>query len=828
MTEFDDSATIHNNQHTHQPPISWEDWRVNSQVYHNDRWDRASVFTTDSEVHRHAEDPDFPDYPERNDYWQRHCSIRERRRKQHNHHHYPRPEGAGVGLGIIGLEGKAGAVRDISEEEEDSIAMTLGNAEDDSNMGDNDFDRRIQQSQEVEQHPAKRLKDARRRLRPTTEGSDDSKRPRQQRVRYSTYTDYVAAIQRKSKERTERRRSFDSTSSAKSAASAILTAIAASSVAKNAKSVVEDESLTAHEKQQLQQRRLLQRKDGINQGRSQGGSKTGQPTMHLISSPRRQHRSETGILFVPSTTTTAEVYATLSHDPQKRLPRTLSGAETPRSDDGLGGHSNQTRSPDDLSVPNAHSDAGNNTNSNDSDNNGTAGSTGDSVRMDDSRTSNECSALCSPTPSLRIRKEDDHCLSQPGLYASHNHILPLQRLLELQEQEQWRVRQLQGRLRQSLQPSSRRQKSLSSSSLLSPSHVYNNSPLSLKSSFLSLARSLSSQPSTHPPSPLISRPATPSSSQLLRTSSSSNPASSTAMPQISPEPAHEPERPQLLQQQQRQKQQLHLSIPSTTNTTVASSEASTDSPTSPISSCSPSSADQPLYHFPKPQRHRQLSAPSPCIAQEPNDGHMLLMLVQGQMRYYKDGNRKSLGIDDEPNSGESYSSVYYGNEGLDQDTLCGGTINGDEEAKDEEGVLGQECTPRTRQTSSQSLGARYQYMGRGSALFAGSPLSSSPVAGSPRFSRQPLSTVAVTATTTSSCISCNALDTTMATTTTAATTTRRPSPCLGRMRGAKARASVSFSVLPTMATPSLYSSSAYLASSSTANFLSNIKMDSKA
>ncbi|KAF9556520.1 hypothetical protein BGW38_009191, partial [Lunasporangiospora selenospora] len=58
------------------------DWRQHSEPYYDERWDRASILTVDSEWVHLSDDPSFPGYPERNAFWQKHCRIRERRRKK--------------------------------------------------------------------------------------------------------------------------------------------------------------------------------------------------------------------------------------------------------------------------------------------------------------------------------------------------------------------------------------------------------------------------------------------------------------------------------------------------------------------------------------------------------------------------------------------------------------------------------------------------------------------------------------------------------------------------------------------------------------------------
>ncbi|KAG0222390.1 hypothetical protein BGW42_006662, partial [Actinomortierella wolfii] len=71
------------NYHSLQEELAttW-DILLNSKLYYDERWDRASIQSVDSEMLRATVEPNLPHYPERNEYWREHCRIRERKARQ--------------------------------------------------------------------------------------------------------------------------------------------------------------------------------------------------------------------------------------------------------------------------------------------------------------------------------------------------------------------------------------------------------------------------------------------------------------------------------------------------------------------------------------------------------------------------------------------------------------------------------------------------------------------------------------------------------------------------------------------------------------------------
>ncbi|KAF9411632.1 hypothetical protein BGZ94_001285 [Podila epigama] len=206
----------------------WDmDWRRHSRVYHDERWDRESILTVDSEMKRLSEDPSFPGYPERNAYWEQHCQIRERRQSQrHQEEHEQREKsehGNNTGSGT-----KANATTGISCHNATSIEQDENEAEE---YGQNDerqqrnrrrksnkerlyqvtmllhsasnpaaaaralAQQRQQQQQQLQQHTTSSM------------SSHCSGQYRHRyRSRYTSYSAYMAAMQLKARNRADRKR----------------------------------------------------------------------------------------------------------------------------------------------------------------------------------------------------------------------------------------------------------------------------------------------------------------------------------------------------------------------------------------------------------------------------------------------------------------------------------------------------------------------------------------------------------------------------------------------------------------------------------------------
>ncbi|KAF9918734.1 hypothetical protein BX616_006264 [Lobosporangium transversale] len=527
----------------------------------------------------------------------------------------------------------------------------------------------------------------------------------------------------------------------------------------------------------------------------------------------------------------------------------------------------------------------------------------------------------------RINKEDDHCLSQPGLYASHNRIPPLEKLVELQDQEQWRVRQLQNRLRSSLQRTQTqqqllqqqqeqqgrqgRQRSRSPSSKGQPGQSNQSSPtvsqahsrssslhphqrvlqkqdssisliqpstnatlLSPKASFSSYVSTISRATPSHPntnthsqsqPQPLSrsqsqSQPRaqlhpqaapptspssiSPTSSNIFRiwgrtpsvnsdsTVAPITPASSTySLPLASPTLLR-PENPRPLQPTLSANNALSFekyfedtasiktmnSAPATLSTTTAASDSR---PVSPATSLPPSNvltgpANSGTSSSRMPALHRR-HASAPLSNQEPSNGHMLLMLVRGRTQYYKDGARAKAG----PQWGDEndiYSPDSIAEEREDESN-----------EREDESVHELDAQEEDEGLTRSGSKVRRQHMYTASPLST-SPLSSSPASTSPlsdetrilkghrqiphRPSVSTLQSIKSTSSSSSSLINTARLGSGAA-------------PHLNHIRGAKSRASVSYTAMPTVATASPTLPQSQTSSTTSLNLLSTIHRDSR-
>ncbi|KAG0054899.1 hypothetical protein BGZ83_010123 [Gryganskiella cystojenkinii] len=336
-----------------------EDWRQYSQVYYDDRWDRASVRTVDSETLRlSADDPNFPGYPERNDYWQQHCRIRERRWKQQLQKHQQQQQ----------MEARSPSVWSCRVREEGENDSILEEDEVDEELSDRlqNATRLLNSLSDGQSDPAIYHPSASTRSRQST--SNSQSRHRQHRVRYTSYSAYMAAMQLKSKNRTDRKRSSNALLAAvdgnedqqSGASDRLLDGIRALNARSLGQSVQPSSSTTV--------KSIADRFHGTVMGSTavsdpdvkggvavlpiRGVDYEGRPLppvaadqhhranlgTHIGSSnekdmavdqaclrvnPPRQARPDSGILFVAATATTADIYPTLNHDPRAPLAKNL-------------------------------------------------------------------------------------------------------------------------------------------------------------------------------------------------------------------------------------------------------------------------------------------------------------------------------------------------------------------------------------------------------------------------------------------------------------------------------------------------------------------------
>ncbi|KAF9541323.1 hypothetical protein EC957_003226 [Mortierella hygrophila] len=496
------------------PAFEFE-WHADSQVFYDDRWDRASVRTVDTEIMLLADDPNFPDYPDRNDYWQQHCRIRERRWKhQIQKHQQQQMTDARSGL----VEGDPGSLLDEDDEDDE------GRITDQLNSLPEGTARRGRQS------------------------TAPSSSHRQNRVRYTTYSAYIAAMQVKSKNRTDHKRSLDVAAMASPTAGTdtdrLMTdvhALRERSLTQpaNVKETVNrfgdatmggdtmaDPRLDPTRQSSLPevchgQRRYARHHDGTNLGSSDDESEDQYEAedrahpMSSFASLQRQRQPDSGILFVAAAATTAEVYPTLVHDPRDQMLNKSAKSATTTSgnklkdlnfspqhnknasttpywiedgyDEGmigclvasyfdkrvledriggksdmeggegddqsagdkmagngfmvlqssfgdqgsLGAHSGPDLDPSDRrpSASDAVDNSNSNSNLNDKNNNDDINN--NKNNYDNNNNDNRNSS----------NNKKDLCLSRPGQYASHNHIMPLEKLLEVEEQGRQRRRQ---------------------------------------------------------------------------------------------------------------------------------------------------------------------------------------------------------------------------------------------------------------------------------------------------------------------------------------------------------------------------------------------------
>ncbi|KAF9087257.1 hypothetical protein BGX23_008267 [Mortierella sp. AD031] len=308
------------------------DWHQDTQVFYDDRWDRASVRTVDTEIIRLSDDPNFPGYPERNDYWQQHCRIRERRWKHQIQKHQQQQLTESRSPRWMSGGGKADPVTGLLDEDSGSLLEE----EDEYDEDGEPLSARLRGVTDLlHSLPERRTRQS------TAPQSSEQNRFRQRRVRYTTYSAYIAAMQVKSKNRTDHKRSLDVAAIAAphdgSDSDKLMTDVRTlrersmvqpASVKDTADMFEEafmgDSSVTDHSLDPAQ-RRHVQRRNGTNLGSSDDESEGQLETRNRVrpmlmpKTLQRQSQPDSGILFVTAAATTAEVYPTLVHDPRDQL-----------------------------------------------------------------------------------------------------------------------------------------------------------------------------------------------------------------------------------------------------------------------------------------------------------------------------------------------------------------------------------------------------------------------------------------------------------------------------------------------------------------------------
>lgn len=328
------------------PAFEFE-WHADSQVFYDDRWDRASVRTVDTEIILLADDPNFPGYPERNDYWQQHCRIRERRWKHQiqKHQQQQMMDARSPKKWLNGV--KADPVTGLVEDDSGSL-LEEDNEDDEGRITDQDgplADRLRGVTDLLNSLPERTARHDRQSTAPP--GSHQN-RFRQRRVRYTTYSAYIAAMQVKSKNRTDHKRSLDVAMASPTAGidtDKLMTDVRAlrersmtqpkETADRFGGAIMDGDTMADPRLDPTRQasfpevyhgqRRYAHHRDGTNLGSSDDESEDqyeAEDRIHPMSSYaalQRQRQPDSGILFVASAATTAEVYPTLVHDPREQL-----------------------------------------------------------------------------------------------------------------------------------------------------------------------------------------------------------------------------------------------------------------------------------------------------------------------------------------------------------------------------------------------------------------------------------------------------------------------------------------------------------------------------
>lgn len=441
------------------PAFEFE-WQADSQVFYDDRWDRASVRTVDTEIILLADDPNFPGYPERNDYWQQHCRIRERRWKHQiqKHQQQQMMDARSPKKWLNGV--KANPVTGLVEDDSGSL-LEEDDEDDEGRMTDQDgplADRLRDVTDLLNSLPERT---ARRDRQSTAPASSHQNRFRQRRVRYTTYSAYIAAMQVKSKNRTDHKRSLDVAAMASPTAGIDTDKLMTDVRALRERSMTQpanvmdgdtmaDHCLDPTRQSSLPevyygQRRYARHRDGTNLGSSDDDSEDqyeAEDRVHPMSSfasLQRQRQPDSGILFVAAAATTAEVYPTLVHDPREQLLNKSTKSATTTSGNKLKDVSSFSQHDKNARSLDAH-------NGPDRDPSGRRPSASDSVNNTDNNNNDDINYNINNYDNSNMNNRNssnnkkDLCLSRPGQYASHNHIMPLEKLLEVEEQERQRRR----------------------------------------------------------------------------------------------------------------------------------------------------------------------------------------------------------------------------------------------------------------------------------------------------------------------------------------------------------------------------------------------------
>ncbi|KAF8933896.1 hypothetical protein BGZ47_010595 [Haplosporangium gracile] len=527
--EMNDSPTATDSQAGQQfvdfyPAFEFE-WHPDSQIFYDDRWDRASVRTIDTEIILLADDPNFPGYPDRNDYWQQHCRIRERRWKHQiqKHQQQQMTEARSPKKWLNG--GKADTVTGLVEDDSGSLLE-----EDDEDDEGRTTDRLRGVTNLLNLLPERTTRHGRQSTAPQ---SSHQNQFRQRRVRYTTYSAYIAAMQVKSKNRTDHKRSLDVAAMASPTAGSDTDKLMMGVRALRERSMTQlanvketadkfggmvmggdpmaDPRLDPTRQSPLSkvyhgQHRYAHRRDGTNLGSSDDESEDqyeAEDRVHFMTSfasLQRQRQPDSGILFVAAAPTTAEVYPTLVHDPREQpLKKSTKSATTDiKLINGLSSHHDKNASTD-YWIEGGYDEgmigclvasyfdkrvledrfggkSGDLRKSKGDDQSGGDKMVGNGFMMLQSSFGDQGSldALSGPETNPRgitssrpppdavnnnnnnknnydnsnndsrdsSSSKKDLCLSRPGQYASHNHIMPLEQLLELEEQERQRRRRV--------------------------------------------------------------------------------------------------------------------------------------------------------------------------------------------------------------------------------------------------------------------------------------------------------------------------------------------------------------------------------------------------
>ncbi|KAF9132426.1 hypothetical protein BGX30_012667 [Mortierella sp. GBA39] len=336
---------------------------------------------------------------------------------------------------------------------------------------------------------------------------------RQSRVRYTTYSAYIAAMQAKSKNRTDHKRSLDVATMASPTTGIDTDKLMTDVRAIRERSMTQPVEVYHGQRRYARHHDGTNLGSSDDESEDEYEAEDRAHPMSSFASLQRQRQPDSGILFVAAAATTAEVYPTLVHDPRDQLLNKSAKSATTTSgnklkdltfssqhgknasttpywiedgydegmfgclvasyfdkrvlEDRIGGKSDMEggegddQSAGDKMAGNgfmvlqssfgdqgslgAHSgpdldtsgrrpsasDAVDNSNSNLNDKNNNDDINNNKNNYDNNNSDKRKSS----------NNKKDLCLSRPGQYASHNHIMPLEKLLEVEEQGRQRRRQ---------------------------------------------------------------------------------------------------------------------------------------------------------------------------------------------------------------------------------------------------------------------------------------------------------------------------------------------------------------------------------------------------